>query len=443
MGDDQGDWAKATFDQIGDFVTMIDAVGDIVYTNPFAERMLGLAPGTSVGRSMADFLHPDDLIRALRVIAMMTSDAMDVPVTPAVYRLAMAGGGWRPVEVNASMITPPVAGGAEVVVIIGRYSGDRDLQDRIMERLIAGESPTDVIELIPEFGLWRHPNAHSAVFFAGDDGRRRVSGTPVACAMGEIAEPGAPWHQVAASGEAIEVARDDFLPQLRAAADAAGLVACWAVPVADPLNGHWAVIVAWGRAEASIMEVHRYALDTMARLLALILRWRQQVTSLRLAARRDPLTGLPNRTEFWEVLESLDRPSAGPTVGVLYIDLDGFKDVNDAHGHRVGDQVLAEVAQRISGVLRPSETVARLGGDEFAVLCPDLADDQVAVAIAQRVVETLCQPFEIEGIVVAMGASVGIATGRPTQRRPEELVDAADRALYEAKAEGRGRWHLA
>jgi diguanylate cyclase (GGDEF)-like protein/PAS domain S-box-containing protein len=442
MDDDPAVWAAETFDQLGDFVTVIDGAGDIVYTNPYAERTLGLEPGASIGRSMAEFLHPDDLVRALRVMAMMTSDAMDVPVTPAVYRLALAGGGWRPVEVNASVVSPPGRADAELVVILGRYSGDRDLQDRIMEQLIAGGSPTDVIELIPDFGRWRHPTDHYAVFFAGADGERRSAGSDLACALGELAEPGAPWHRAAATGEPVEATLDDFAPKLRAAAEAAGLVACWAVPVDDPLFGRSATIVAWGRAEASVMEVHRYALDTMARLLALILRWRQQVTSLRRAARLDPLTGLANRTGFWEDLEAIGSGPVGSRVGVLYIDLDGFKAVNDAHGHRVGDLVLKEVALRVNRVLRPSDVVARLGGDEFAVLCPDLVDDDVAVKIAERVVESLQRPFAVGGTDVDMGASVGIATAVAGTTRPDDLVDAADRALYLAKAAGRGRWHL-
>jgi diguanylate cyclase (GGDEF)-like protein len=202
------------------------------------------------------------------------------------------------------------------------------------------------------------------------------------------------------------------------------------------------VIVAWGRADASIMEVHRYALETMARLLNLILQWRQQVTALRRAARRDPLTGLANRTAFWEVLEAMSTGRDEPRVGVLYVDLDGFKGVNDAHGHRIGDLVLAEVAQRISAVLRPGDVVARLGGDEFAVLCPDLGDDESAVAIAQRVVVALQRPFLVADVAVAIGASVGIATAIPGDLGADELVDAADRALYQAKGEGRGRWHL-
>ena len=128
-------------------------------------------------------------------------------------------------------------------------------------------------------------------------------------------------------------------------------------------------------------------------------------------------------------------------MGVLYVDLDGFKGVNDAHGHRVGDFVLAQVRRLLGCGLR-GLWWPELGGDEFAVLCPQLSDDAAAVAIAERVVAALEEPFLIDDVEVAIGASVGIATTAPGRLDADELLDAADRALYQAKGDGRGRWHL-
>jgi len=426
----------AAYEELADFVTVIDAGGTIVFANSFAERLLGLDRSATVGHNITEFLHPDDLERALRVMGMVVGQTMGVAVTPAVYRIAGADGTWTAVELNGSMLA------SGLVAIVGRYSGDRELQDEIMERLIAGDAPTDVVEVIPHFGRWRHPEDHYAVFFTGDDGQRRSAGSRLACALGEMAEAGAPWQRAAATGDDVLAGLDDMALELRSAASAAGLSQCWARPVEDPSSGQSAVIVAWGRAGGSSMEVHRYALDTMARLLALILRWRQQVTGLRKAARHDPLTGLPNRTGFWEMLESVGDKREQVRVGVLYIDLDGFKAVNDQFGHRVGDFVLAEVGQRITAVLRPRDVVARLGGDEFAVLCPDLLDEESAIAIAERVVVSLQRPFLVGEASISIGASVGIAVARPGDLEADDLVDAADRALYQAKEQGRGRWHL-
>src|SRR3954454_1877454 len=135
----------AAYEELLDFITVIDGGGTIVFANHFAEHMLGIEPGGAIGRNVAEFLHPDDLLRALRVMGMVVENTMGVAVTPAVYRLARADGTWTPVEMNASLLA------SGLVVIIGRSSGDRELQDAIMERLIEGDAPTDVVDLIPEF----------------------------------------------------------------------------------------------------------------------------------------------------------------------------------------------------------------------------------------------------------------------------------------------------
>ena len=441
---DPSSWAAQAFDRLADFVTVIEPTGEIVYVNPFASDLLGFDPSESVGRNIAEFLHPDDLIRALRVVGMMVDRSLDVPVTPAVYRLRRRDETWCPVEINASMLPGPDGDdpGAGLVVIIGRYSGDRDLQDQIMEQLTSGRDPGEMISLIPEFGHWRHPNDHYAVLFTGDDGRPKSAGSPLACKLAAIDVAGTPWQRAAESGDELTATLADLPDAVRQPASAAGLAECWVVPVPDPLFGMPATIIAWGRDGASAMEIHRYAIETMARLLTLILQWRQQVTTLRQAARRDPLTGLINRSGFLEELEAAGIGGGPPRIGVLYIDLDGFKGVNDDHGHRIGDAVLAQVGQRITGVLRPGDVVGRLGGDEFAVLCPHLVADQDAVAIAERVVAAVERPFDEDGVQVTIGASVGIATTEPGRLDAEQLIDATDQALYHAKGEGRGRWHL-
>ncbi len=175
----------------------------------------------------------------------------------------------------------------------------------------------------------------------------------------------------------------------------------------------------------------------------MILQWRHQVTSLVDAARRDPLTGLVNRTGFWEVLDALAREHASPLVAVLYVDLDGFKAVNDRFGHRTGDLVLTEAAQRIAAVIRPGDTIARLGGDEFAIVCGDLASAAESIAIAERVLGALTPPIDVAADRIEIGASIGIATALGHELRSDELLEAADAALYDAKRAGSGSWHMA
>ena len=129
------------------------------------------------------------------------------------------------------------------------------------------------------------------------------------------------------------------------------------------------------------------------------------------AALHDPLTGLPNRALMLERLEHafLRGRRSGNTPAVLFVDLDRFKSVNDAHGHRVGDELLVAVAERLTGVLRPGDTLARLSGDEFVILCEDLASPSDAGGIVDRVDEALAAPFVLSGTELHMTASIGVA----------------------------------
>jgi diguanylate cyclase (GGDEF)-like protein len=161
-------------------------------------------------------------------------------------------------------------------------------------------------------------------------------------------------------------------------------------------------------------------------------------------ARHDTLTELPNRAHLHELIDAeLQQHVRGP-VSVLFLDVDGFKDVNDSLGHDAGDDLLRQIAQRLTGVTRVGDTVGRLGGDEFVVLCRD-CDTTGAEALADRCRASIDRPFDLGGRLVRLGVSIGIATApgsRPTRVRSTDLVRDADLAMYAAKAAGRNRVRL-
>jgi diguanylate cyclase (GGDEF)-like protein/PAS domain S-box-containing protein len=163
------------------------------------------------------------------------------------------------------------------------------------------------------------------------------------------------------------------------------------------------------------------------------------------AAHHDPLTDLPNRTLFRELLQrAMDRFSGGadPGYAVLFIDLDGFKQINDTHGHVVGDRFLTAIAQRLQKQLRPGDVLARLGGDEFAVLALHVAGVEDVGVIAERLQRALDQPFHINRQALHGAASIGIVVGTPQHRSVDAVLRDADIAMYRAKAAGRGGYEI-
>ena len=155
----------------------------------------------------------------------------------------------------------------------------------------------------------------------------------------------------------------------------------------------------------------------------------------------DPLTGLANRSLFHERLDHAlsRRPALDHYQAVLMIDLDGFKAVNDRYGHDVGDQLLVAVADRLKTSVRAADTVARLGGDEFVILAEQLCDSASATRIGEHVLDALSRPLSISGHAINPKASIGIAITTGNLWTPEALLQAADRSLYQAKDQGRGR----
>jgi len=156
-------------------------------------------------------------------------------------------------------------------------------------------------------------------------------------------------------------------------------------------------------------------------------------------ANYDFLTGLANRALFQDLasMECERAERTGVPCALLYLDLDGFKIVNDTFGHALGDALLTRVADRLSGLVQPNGLVARLGGDEFAILLPCIDGDD-ALALARAAIERLSVPYVIDGVQVEIGVSVGIALAPNDANTPEALLGRADLALYRAKAAGRG-----
>jgi diguanylate cyclase (GGDEF)-like protein len=200
---------------------------------------------------------------------------------------------------------------------------------------------------------------------------------------------------------------------------------------------------------SSVLPFIAVALGGFALLAGLVLRYMRRTTEeikegesqLRHLALHDPVCGLPNRIFFSERLENTINAvrSGGPTAAVFYIDLDHFKDVNDTLGHHIGDELILNVTQRLSRIMRGDDLVARLGGDEFAIITTCASDSYSLQAIAGRIISAVCAPYMISGHNIIIGASIGIAVIDRRARDAADILRYADMALYRAKNEGRNR----
>ncbi|MFM1842578.1 MAG: hypothetical protein RLZZ490_1314, partial [Cyanobacteriota bacterium] len=162
-------------------------------------------------------------------------------------------------------------------------------------------------------------------------------------------------------------------------------------------------------------------------------------------ANHDPLTNLPNRLLFLDRLgHALQRNLRRQDYrfAVLFLDLDGFKVINDSLGHAYGDLLLQAIAQRLEQCLRPEDTLARLGGDEFTMLIEEVSAPETVIAIAQRIHQVLQQPFNLNGQEIFTNTSIGIALNHSYYRHPQDILRDADTAMYQAKAAGKGRYAI-
>jgi diguanylate cyclase (GGDEF)-like protein/PAS domain S-box-containing protein len=167
----------------------------------------------------------------------------------------------------------------------------------------------------------------------------------------------------------------------------------------------------------------------------------KHTAALELQATTDPLTGVANRTVLMDRLH-LGIRRLGRNQGmlaVLYLDLDHFKVINDSLGHRVGDDVLLKIAERLTHHLRPADTLARLGGDEFVLVAEGVTDEAAAITLANRIIEEGRKPFRLDGDEFSCTMSIGVACTADGQRNGVELLSEADLALYRAKDKGRDR----
>ena len=421
----------------------VDEVGIITWTSGAVERLFAMTPDALNGTNIFDHIDVSWNAEALDSVGYaMTASGLQRPM---IFRLIRQDGEKSIVEATANaQHDDPMIGGLAVYI---RPWGERWLLDQTLDA-IAGNSPLEETldllvavmgaEILEGDGLVRYPDVET--------GRLRVRSSEALGPhqRGDHPLEGTPWEAAMLTGEPQAFPVTDLSPELATEAAERGHTWCWAWPVqGHDVAGAQGCLVLWRRLDEPPDHTCRASMARLVRLTELLFEHEASAGALRYAAMHDALTGLANRASFFEQLqEALEDPSDNALVGVLYIDLDRFKLINDTRGHGIGDVVLREIGSRLRATVRTEDVVARIGGDEFTVLCPRVVGDSELELMAQRILDAVHLPIEVGDLSVTVGASIGIAVASPGACSIDELIDAADRALYSVKETTKGGWRV-
>ena len=407
---------RALVQSSSDLVFAMDRGGVVTYASPSSTKVLGFEPDELLGALTGELIHPDDLER-LRVDLERAREAAGSSAELS-FRVRQRSGWWVWLEGLATNLLDDPA--VEGMVINARDVTDRrtrtarqaalsELGREVLRATTLAAAVNSATEAITEVLRPRRCQIVLTLDPTEDDLRLPALGS------GPVGSDGAP-------------SPDGEPPRLRQ-------------PVGDPEHPMATIDI---YQDAPVDPEDAQFVEAVGGIVfSATVRFRSE-DAIRHQAMHDDLTGLPNRALFNDRLEqALARRVRNPgCVGVMIVDLDGFKNVNDSLGHLVGDALLVAVADRFRSRLRDTDTIARLGGDEFAILVDTLDGADRSGTVAQRVLDALVDPLPIPGQEVAIGASVGIAITENGDTRADRLLADADAAMYQAKRAGKGCYRV-
>jgi diguanylate cyclase (GGDEF)-like protein len=432
---------QSLLDALPAVLMVLDSAGTIRYVAGQIDRLGSRTYAQLVGSRVSDFVAtPEERLVVDELLAIAARRPQGEMVGPVRLPYLDVDGTVRLIEAWAVNRSQDASIGGLTMLLLPESAYDRF--EQVLADIVRDVSLVESFDALAE--ALRYPPVARECYFVrhgGDDrglvrspDRPEVPGPPI---------PG-PWDEIWAGAASVECENLSQLSSaLRAMAREAGYVSVACFAVHHGLEGRPdACLVAWSSEEGRLPPFARLALERAVLIASLAMSHRSEDEGLKDVAFRDALTGLGNRRSFFQALETLVQSDDQPAI--LYIDLDGFRAINDQLGHLAGDAVLRVTARRLASVMRPTDELARLGGDEFAVLCTGAPSSEQMEMIAERVVEQLSRPLSVgDGVTVDVGACIGIAHGLPVGTPVDTILGRADHALVEAKAKGRGHWSIA
>jgi diguanylate cyclase (GGDEF)-like protein/PAS domain S-box-containing protein len=398
-----------------DIVSVVGADRTVRYVSPAIERVLGYRPEERAGASALELVHSDDLAKVEGALLESLRNSGG-PVTTEM-RMRHKDGTWRHVEATVTNRLNDPAVEATVVnwrdVTEPKRAGERLREAEQRYRTLIERMPAVVY--VQEIG-----SPDSAIYMSPQ------IGTLTGYSPEECKDPDLRFRMV----------HPDDRERIRSEDERTG-------EPGEVFTTEYRVVhrdgrIIWVRNEAVVVAGEASGSRYWQGFMVDITERKRMEEQLQQQALRDPLTGLPNRQLLVDHLgRALERTGRKRRkAAVLFMDLDGFKVVNDSLGHEAGDLLLAAVAERLQRCLRPEDTLARLGGDEFVALLQDVGAPDEAIRVARRIADELRSPFSIEERELFVTTSIGVALGTARATSPEDLLRAADIAMYRAKEEG-------
>jgi len=419
---------------------LLDDRGVVRFASGQLEHLGGRPVDVLVGSELTSYLEPKDRPILTGLLAASAGGSPEQLTGPVRVPYLHADGTTRLAEAWAlnRLADPALCGYVVLLLLESAY----DHFDQVLASALAGARLEDSLSALA--GALRLPPVLGECFFviASHDGRTINRYPPNQAIPGPPAA--GPWDQaMGLDSGALYTELADLPEPTRVAAEAAGFRSVSCLPLlARGETTPSACLVVWSPELGPLRINERTAVDRALILASLIISYNAAEERLLEASFQDLLTGLGNRRSFFLALDS--RVDAGDQPAVLYVDIDGFKDVNERLGHLAGDSALRVIARRLSSVVRPTDELARIGGDEFAILCAGDITERQVIAIAARVVDRLAEPLSIgDAPAVRVGASIGIVLDFPPGTNSDALLASADEALCAAKDAGRSCWRVA